>query len=45
MVAGANYHVTDRFMARIDYTVYTAFNSDTRSDEYRAVTFGAAFFF
>jgi hypothetical protein len=43
--AGVRYHVTDRFVARADYTVYTAFIGDNRSDEYKAVTLGLSFFF
>jgi len=42
---GARYHITDRFVARLDYTIYTAYLSDTRSGEYRATTLGLSFFF
>ncbi len=42
---GLRYHLTDRFVARLDYSFYTAFVADTRSIEYRAVTAGLSFFF
>ena len=42
---GLRYHLTDRFVLRADYTIYTAFIADTRSGEYRAVTGGISFFF
>ncbi len=42
---GLRYHLSDRFVARLDYTFYTAFVADTRSLEYRAVTAGLSFFF
>ena len=44
-IVGARYHLTDRFMVRIDYAIYTAFVSDQRSLEYRAATAGLSFFF
>jgi hypothetical protein len=42
---GLRYHLSERFVARIDYSFYTAFLSDTRSGEYRAYTAGLSFFF
>jgi hypothetical protein len=42
---GLRYYLTDRFVARLDYTIYTAYIADTRSGEYRAATAGLAFFF
>ncbi len=42
---GLRYYLTDRFILRGDYSIYTAFVGDTRSIEYRAVTFGISFFF
>jgi len=42
---GVRYYLTERFVLRGDYTFYTAFVSDTRSLEYRAVTAGLSFFF
>ena len=42
---GLRYHLTDRFVARLDYTIYTAFLADTRSAEFRATTLGISFFF
>ena len=44
-IIGARYHLTDRFMVRADYAIYTAFVSDQRSLEYRAATAGLSFFF
>lgn len=44
-MVGLKYHITDRFVARVDYTIYTAFLGDTRSTEYRAYTAGLSFFF
>ena len=42
---GVRYYLSDRFMLRADYSIYTAFVSDQRSIEYRAATAGIAFFF
>jgi hypothetical protein len=42
---GLRYYLTDRFVLRTDYTFYTAFLSDARYGEYRAVTAGISFFF
>ena len=42
---GARWYVTDRFILRADYTVYTAFVSKQNSAEYRAITLGVSFFF
>lgn len=42
---GMRYHITDRFVARLDYSIYTAFLGDTRATEYRAITGGFSFFF
>lgn len=42
---GLRLYLTDRFVARVDYSVYTAFIGDARSDEYRATTAGLSFFF
>jgi hypothetical protein len=42
---GLRFYITDRFLARADYTIYTAYIADTRTGEYRAVTAGLAFFF
>jgi hypothetical protein len=42
---GVRYYLTDRFIVRADYTLYTAFVGDTRTGEYRAKTIGLAFFF
>jgi Bacterial SH3 domain len=42
---GARYHLSDRFVLRVDYSIYTAFVADTRSAEYRAITGGLSFFF
>jgi hypothetical protein len=42
---GVRYYLTERFVLRADYTIYTAFIADTRSGEYRAMTAGLSFFF
>ena len=42
---GARWYLTERFVLRADYTLYTAFVSDQRSQEFRAVTAGISFFF
>ena len=44
-VVGARYHMGDRLVLRADYSIYTAFVSDSRSTEYRAITAGLSFFF
>lgn len=42
---GLRYYLSDRFVLRADYTIYTAFVADTHSTEYRAFTAGLSFFF
>jgi hypothetical protein len=42
---GLRWHLTERFVLRVDYSIYTAYVDDTRSTEYRAVTAGLSFFF
>jgi SH3-like domain-containing protein len=44
-MVGARWHLSDRFMLRADYAIYTAFVSDQRSLEYRAASLGLSFFF
>ena len=44
-VIGVRYHLSDRFLVQADYSLYTAFVTDTHSTEYRAFTLGIAFFF
>jgi len=44
-VFGVRYHLSDRFVLRADYSLYTAFVADTHSAEYRAFTAGVSFFF
>ena len=44
-VIGVRYYLTDRFVLRADYSLYTAFLSDARISEFRAWTLGVAFFF
>jgi len=39
------FHLTDRFIARLDYTQYVAYIADNRTDQYRAITIGLGFFF
>ncbi|WP_290690384.1 SH3 domain-containing protein [Aquabacterium sp.] len=43
--AGVNYHLSDRFLVRADYSLHTVFFSDTHTNEFRAWTLGMAFFF
>ena len=45
VMVGARYYLTERFVLRADWALYTAFVSDQRSTEYRAVTAGVSFFF
>jgi hypothetical protein len=42
---GVRYYLSDRFVLRSDYTLYTDFASDTRTSSYRAFTAGLSFFF
>jgi hypothetical protein len=42
---GLNYHLSDRFVLRADYSIYTAFVADTHTTEYRAFAAGLSFFF
>lgn len=42
---GLRWYISERFVARLDATLYTAMVSDQRSIEYRAYTAGFAFFF
>jgi hypothetical protein len=42
---GLRYYITDRFVARLDYSIYTAYVSDVSTTDYTAVTAGVAFFF
>lgn len=42
---GMRYYLSDRFVLRADYSLYTAFVSDARTTEYRAFTAGLSFFF
>lgn len=42
---GLRYHLSERFVARLDYTLYVANVADTRNEEYRATTLGISFFF
>ncbi len=42
---GLRWHLSERFVLRADWTLYTAFLGDDRSDEYRAATVGLSFFF
>jgi hypothetical protein len=44
-VIGLRYYLTRRFVARLDYTLYTAFVSDSSTDRYGAFTAGISFFF
>jgi hypothetical protein len=42
---GVRWYLSDRFVLRADWGIYTAFVSDQRSLEYRAATAGISFFF
>jgi hypothetical protein len=42
---GLRYHISERFVLRADYSLYTAFVADTRTSEFRAFTAGLSFFF
>jgi len=42
---GVRYYLTERFVLRADYSLYTVYVSDQRTTEYRAWTGGLAFFF
>ena len=42
---GLRWYLAERFVARVDASLYTAFVADSRSIEYRAFTVGLAFFF
>ncbi len=42
---GLRYYIAERFVARLDYSIYTAYVSDSGTAEYRAWTLGIAFFF
>ena len=42
---GVRYHIAERFVAKLDYTIYAAYTSDNATTQYRAVTLGLAFFF
>jgi uncharacterized protein YgiM (DUF1202 family) len=42
---GTRWYLSERFVARIDWSLYTALVSDLQSTEYRSVTAGLGFFF
>jgi hypothetical protein len=42
---GLRYRLSDRFLARVDYTQYLAYIADNRTDQYRAITIGVGFYF
>ena len=42
---GVRYYLSERFVLRADYTVYTALLNDAKSTEYRAFSAGLSFFF
>ena len=44
-VVGLRWHLSERFMVRVEYTLHTAYVAHTRSAEYRAATAGLSFFF
>lgn len=42
---GVRWYLGDRFVAKADYSIYTAYISDAGSTDYRAASIGIAFFF
>jgi Bacterial SH3 domain len=42
---GLRWHLSERFTARLDWSLYTAFVADNRSVEYRSITAGLGFYF
>ncbi|MCW5636668.1 MAG: hypothetical protein KIT17_25290 [Rubrivivax sp.] len=42
---GLRWYLSERFVARLDWSLYTAFVADDRTLEYRATTLGISFFF
>lgn len=42
---GVRYYLSDRFVVRADYSLYTVFVNDAKTTEYRAFSAGLAFFF
>ncbi len=44
-VVGLRWHLSDRFVLRADYSLYTLYEGDNRTTEYRAITAGVSFFF
>ena len=42
---GARYYLSERFVVRADYTLYTVFQSEVRTSEYSAFSVGLSFFF
>ncbi|MBL8287758.1 MAG: hypothetical protein JNL85_07230 [Rubrivivax sp.] len=42
---GLRWYVSERFVARLDWSLYAAFVSDQRTLEYRATSLGLSFFF
>jgi hypothetical protein len=42
---GLRWYIAERFVARLDYSIYAAFVADSNTAEYKAVTLGIGFFF
>jgi hypothetical protein len=42
---GVRYYLTERFVLRADYSFYTVFVNDTKTNDYHAWTLGVSFFF
>jgi hypothetical protein len=42
---GARYYLTERFVVRADFTLYTVFQSELKTNEYSAFSIGLSFFF
>jgi hypothetical protein len=44
-MVGVRYYLTERFVLRADYSLYTVFVNDTKTNDYHAWTLGVSFFF
>jgi hypothetical protein len=44
-MVGVRYYLTERFVLRGDYSFYTVFVNDTKTNDYHAWTLGVSFFF
>ncbi len=44
-MVGVRYYLSERFVLRADYSIYTVFVNDTKTNDYHAWTLGVSFFF